>query len=114
MTGIVIAFPGTGASTKGVRPSRQKHPSEVKRPSQVKAKVDRIALLLAELDNLVPLPAGVSAALTNALATISEVEEKRGKRTSGHSAPATAEDDSDPQPHVNHDVLEGYFQSLNR
>ena len=108
MSGIVIAFPGPGTGTRRVCRSRQK------RSSQIMARVDRIALLLAELDNLVPLPAGVSAALTDALATISEGEEKRGKRTSGHSAPATAEDDSDPQPHVNHDVLEGYFQSLNR
>lgn len=114
MTGIVIAFPGTGASAKGVRLSRQKHPAEVKRPSEVKAKVDRIALLLAELENLGPLPAGLSAALTDALATISEVGETRAKRSSAHSAPATTEDDGYPQPHVNHDVLEGYFRLLNR
>jgi hypothetical protein len=55
------------------------------------ARVDRIALLLAELDNLVPLSAG-----------------------SGHPVRAAVDGDGDPQPHVDHDALEGYFHSLNR
>jgi hypothetical protein len=78
------------------------------------ARVDRIALLLAELDNLVPLSARVSAGLTQALATISEAEEKRTRRGSGHPVRAAVDGDGDPQPHVDHDALEGYFHSLNR
>jgi uncharacterized caspase-like protein len=58
------------------------------------ARVDRIALLLAELDNLVPLSAEVSAGLTQALAIISE--EKLTKRGSGHPARSAVDDDGDP------------------
>ena len=106
MGGIVIAFPGPGTGTRRVRRSRPK------RSSQIMARVDRIALLLAELDNLVPLSAEVSAELTQALAIISE--EKLTKRGSGHPARSAVDDDGDPQPHVDHDRLEGYFHSLNR
>jgi hypothetical protein len=61
---------------------------------------------------LVPLSAEVSAGLTQALAIISE--EKLTKRGSGHPARSAVDDDGDPQPHVDHDRLEGYFHSLNR
>jgi len=73
MSGVVIAFPGNGADAKvkKVRPSRGK------RLSQITARVDRIAVLLAELDDLAPLTAEVSAALTYALASICEGEEKQ-------------------------------------
>ena len=110
MTGIVIAFPKNraGAKTKKVHPSRRKQ------PSQIRVRVDRIALLLAELDNLVPLSGEVSAVLTQALATISQIEEKLAERSWGPSAPGAAEEHGDSQPHVDPDVLERHFRSLVR
>ena len=107
MTEIVIAFPGRGAGTKRVRRNRQK------RSSQITAQVDRIALLLAELDNLMPLSVEVSAGLTQAPAAFSEMEEKLTKRSSGHPAHVAAVE-GDPQPYVDHNALEYYFHSLNR
>jgi hypothetical protein len=109
MTGIVIAFPKNraGARAKNVHPSRRKQ------PSQIRVRVDRIALLLAELDNLVPLSGEVSAVLTQALATVSQMEEKLAERSWGPSA-LGAEEDGDSQPHVDPDVLERHFHSLVR
>lgn len=107
MSGVVIAFPQP-VRAKRVRRSRQK------RSSQIMARVDRIARLLAELDNLMPLSVEVSAGLTQALATIGEVEEKLTKRGSRHPPRAAVDSDGDPQPHVDHGALEHYFHSLNR
>ena len=55
---------------------RRKRPSQ---PSQIMARVDRIALLLAELDSLVALSAEVSAMLTHALSNICKSEENGGR-----------------------------------
>jgi len=107
VAGIVIAFPRHGTGTRSVCHSRQK------RSSQIMARVDRIALLLAELDNLMPLSAEASARLTQALATISEVE-KLAKRGSARPSRSAVDGDGDLQPHVDHDALKGYFQSLSR
>lgn len=73
MSGVVIAFPENGAGTRG----RKVRPRRGKRLSQVSARVDHIAVLLAELDDLVPLSAEVSAALTQALSSICEGEQKQ-------------------------------------
>jgi uncharacterized caspase-like protein len=68
------------------------------------AQVDRIALLLAELDNLMPLSAEVSAGLTQALATISAVE-KLTRRSSAHAARSAIDGDGDLQPDGDHAAL---------
>ena len=112
MSGVVIEFPGYW---RGVGPrarARKGLPRNRKRPQHLKARVERIAALLTELEAMSPPSAEVLAILIQARATVSRVEEKLTSHYLRHSeARAAAEDEGDPQPHVDREVLEHLFNS---
>src|SRR5580698_4651229 len=97
MSGVVIAFPGKKVriNTKKARPSSRRH---------LKARVDRITLLLAELEDLTRPSADVSAVLTQARVSFREVEERLAGQGLAHSWRVTDED-CDSQPDLDRDVL---------
>jgi len=113
MSGVVIAFPGSTANAHCAHKARKALRGSRKQSSQIKARVERIGLLLAELDNLLPLSSDLSAVLTHALATVSQVEERLGSTSPSHpAAGGNVEEERDSQPHVDREVLERHFQSL--
>ena len=113
MTAIVIAFPGGKASAHRAAKAKKVSRGSRQKRSLIKARVDRIGVLLAELDNLMPLSSEVSSVLTHALATVAQVEERLAStRPSRPAARSAVEDERDPQPHVDQEVLERHFHQL--
>ena len=108
MSGMVIAFPGHRSKVPA-HGKRRAPPTSPKQ--QLKARVERIAALLEELEKI--QSAEVSAILGQARSTFRKVEEKLAPRSLDHSArlPLIA-DESDSQPDIDHEVLERHFQSL--
>lgn len=88
MSAVVIAFPGNQTSARcGGKTKKSLHGS--KRRPQLKMRVDRITALLDELEEIA-----------------------RGLE---HSAlPPVIQDEGNPQPHVDREVLERFFHSLDR
>ena len=119
MSGIVIEFPGKwtsahrGAGPDATNDTKRTPPAGRKRRKLLKARVQRITALLAELERISPPSTEVSAMLTQARASIGKVEERLGRRGSADPArPGAADDESDSQPHIDHDVLERHFHSI--
>jgi hypothetical protein len=103
MNGVVIAFPGDWVGARRVANGR----------SPVEAQVERITALLDELEGVSLASADVSLMLTEARATICKMEERLASRGLNHATPSgVIEDEGDPQPHVDREVLERHFQSL--
>jgi hypothetical protein len=77
--------------------------------------IERISALLQELEDMSCRSSEVpSAVLTQARASICKVEEMLGPRDVGHSVPpALGEDEVEPQPHVDREVLDRLYLSLN-
>src|SRR5262245_47928013 len=120
MSGIVVEFPGkwTSAHRSGAVPdatndTRRMPPAGRKRRKLLKARVQRITALLAELECISPPSAEVSAMLTHARASISRVEKRLGGHGSVEAArPGAFDGEGDSQPHIDHDVLERHFHSV--
>lgn len=119
MSGIVIEFPGIGASVNRVADARattdtnQMPPLGSRRRRLLEARVQRITALLAELGRLSPPSAESAAMLAQARATVGRIEERLGGRGSGDaSRPVTIEDEGNSQPHVDHDAMERHFHSF--
>ena len=114
MSGIVIAFPGNWAGADRGPKVKKVRPGSRKRPPQIEARVERINVLLAELEELTPCSGEVSTALNRARVTISKVEERLASLGFARSAPAAIEDEGDAQPHVDREVLERHFQTTDQ
>ena len=111
MGGMVIAFPGNRAEVHGNVRKRRASPSSPNR--QLKVRVERIAALLDELEDIAP--AEVSAMLGQARTTFRKVEERLASRGLSHPAPPPAiVDERDSQPDVDREVLERHFHPLDR
>lgn len=112
MSAVVIAFPGnrTSACCGG---KTKKSLQGWKRRPQLKMQMERIALLLDELEDIAPHSGEASATLARARASICKVEERLSARGLDHSAPPpVVEDERNPQPHIDREVLERFFHSL--
>jgi hypothetical protein len=110
VTVIVIAFPGEWAGAN----IEKAQESSGRRLPQISARLDRIAVLLAELDNLPLLFAEAPAVLTQARETLRSIEDELATRSLAYSAPTAAGGDDDFQPHVDREVLERHFRALHR
>jgi len=114
MSGMVIAFPANRTSAYCSAAIKDSRLRSRRRQPKLKAQVDRITALLEELEgmsshsNEVPL-----AMLIRGRTSIRKLEETLGRHGVGHSAsPALVEDEGDPQPDVDREVLKPLFDSL--
>ena len=113
MGGVVIAFPGDWPRAHRAAKTKKVSPRSRKRPPHIKAQVERITAILAELQGMSLESAEVSAMLAQTSATMCKVEERLVSRRLSHSAPPpVTEDQGDSQPHVDPEVLERHFYSL--
>jgi hypothetical protein len=113
MGAILIAFPAT--RTRAYRSTRTKKspsPDRRHRP-QLRVQVERITALLEELDDLSGASIKVpSAMLTQACASTSKLKQSLGSRDVAQPMPPMVEVEGDPQPHVDREVLERLYDSL--
>jgi hypothetical protein len=115
MSGVVIEFPWKRASARCIAETNDTKSLSLdrKRPRLLKARVQRITALLGELERISAPSTEVSAMLMQARATICKVEERLGRRGLADAVqPLAIEDEGDSQPHVDPDVLERHFHSV--
>jgi len=112
MGGIVIAFPGVRASTRRIGRKMSLPRSQRQRPP-LKVQIERITALLKELEDI----SGHSSKLPPTMlartrGSICKAERMLGLRDDvASAAPPILEQEGDPQPHVDREVLERHFNS---
>jgi hypothetical protein len=111
----VIAFPGDRSRafrSADLAKSRQR--GRKQRP-RLKPQIERITALLEELEGITGHSNEVpSAMLARARAVVCKAELKLGLRDVAQPATPILEEEGDPQPHVDREVLERLFQPRDR
>jgi hypothetical protein len=114
MGGIVIAFPGVRVSTRRIarkmslpRSGRQRLPLTVQ--------IERIKGLLEELEDISAHASNLPPAmLARARDGICNAEQVLGLRQVPDAVPPLLQQEGDPQPHVDCEVLERHFNSADQ
>jgi hypothetical protein len=110
MGGIVIAFPGVRGSSQ-----RRKEylPRSRSRRPQLMMQIERITALLEELKDISDRSSKLPPAmLASTRTSIRKAERILGLRDDvAHGRSPILEQESDPQPHVDREVLERFFYS---
>jgi hypothetical protein len=111
----VIAFPGDRSRAfRSADLTRSRQRGRKQRP-QLKLQIGRITALLEELEGMTGHPSEVpSAMLAQARAVVCKAEQKLGLRDTAQPATPILEEEGDPQPHVDREVLERLFQPRDR
>ena len=112
MSGKIVPFPGSRADANctlsPLRPPR----SGRRLSSQVRVQIERMADLLEELeaisDHSSELSPAMQARVRDSISKAALIVQSCGQ---AKRAPGVVEDEGDPQPHVDREVLERVFQS---
>src|SRR5215475_1993150 len=111
MGGIVIAFPGVRASTRRIGRKMSLPRSQRQRPP-LKVQIERITALLKELEDISDHASKLPPAmLARARDGICNAEQVLGLRQVPEAVSPLLQQESDPQPHVDREVLERHFNS---
>jgi hypothetical protein len=109
----VIAFPA-GRSRTSADLARFRQWGRKQRP-RLRLQIERITALLEELEGITGHSSEVpSALLARAHAVVCKAELKLGLRDAVRPATPILEEEGDPQPHVDWEVLERLFQARDR
>ena len=112
MSGTVIRFPASRAEPGRTLSTPKPHRRDRKLSPQARAQIERIADLLEEIEAMSDhsrdlLPA-MQARVRNSIYQAAQFVELRDL---ARSAPVRGEDEGDPQPHVDREVLERLFRT---
>jgi hypothetical protein len=114
MGGIVIAFPGVRASTRRIARKMSLPRSPRQRPP-LTVQIERITALLEELEDISAHASNLPPVmLARARDGICNAEQVLGLRQVPDAVPPILEQEGDPQPHVDREVLERHFNSRNQ
>ncbi len=110
MSGTIVPFPGSRADANRTFCTLRPHGRRLS--SRVRAQIERIADLLEELeaisDHSSELSPAMQARVRNSISKAALIVQSCGQ---AKRAPGVVEDEGDPQPHVDREVLERVFQS---
>jgi hypothetical protein len=114
MGGIVIAFPGVRASTRRTARKMSLSRSPSHRP-RLTVQIERITALLEELEDMSAHASNLPPAmLARARDGICNAEQVLGLRQVPDAVPPLLQQEGDPQPHVDREILERHFNSRDR
>ena len=109
----VIAFPGDRSRVfRSADLARSRQRGRKQRP-RLKPQIERINVLLEELEGITGHSSEVpSAMLAWARTIVCKAEQKLGLRDTAQQATPILDEEGDPQPHVDREALERLYHSL--